>query len=255
MMTVATVPPTPPTSNATTLLPSLHPVGTKIAAGNSTISFQLQDRPTIGIVVLYLTMIDFAEIDSMYQSVETLNRRGVTHIVIDVVGGDGGCGPLDKALQMNFRVIPTVQHLSTKIFNSTDGGWKDTLENMLSIRGGAYYDSSRFFDFDNNRTYTDSSMHHGAPLSKYQYAAGGATHLNFFNGIFSFANLRNSIKGIPYQSVIAIAVGEIVAPGSNGLPLDFDAAKYPTDFRMDYDHVVARSKEALWTRVAGDAWK
>ncbi|KAK3848366.1 MAG: hypothetical protein J3R72DRAFT_500131 [Linnemannia gamsii] len=338
--------PTPITSHATTPPSPIYPEVTKIATGNSTVFFQLKDRPTIGIIVLYQTMIDFAEIDFMYQSLETLHQRGVTHIVIDVIGGEGGYanvgsdfaqvffpnkGPLDKVLRMNIRVTPAVQHLSAKVFNSTDGGWKD-LGNMHSIHGGDYYDSSRFFDFDNNRTYTDNSMYletvkqyrngrqavvtrpttykpathpvhpnlakypwsnnpaylrivtdgrclsacahaiyilsnqynvltygiggtRGAALSKYQYAAGGAIHLGRFNSLFSFANLTSPIKDLPYQSVLAIALVEIVAPGSDGVPLEFDAAKYPTDFRMDYDPVVARSREALWTRVAGDAWK
>ncbi|KAF9088384.1 hypothetical protein BGX23_007410 [Mortierella sp. AD031] len=83
----AAVPPPPVTG---TNAPSLYPEAIKIGAGNCTVFYQLRDRPTIGIIVLYVTMIDFAEIDFMHQSLETLYQNGVTEILIDVVGGDGG---------------------------------------------------------------------------------------------------------------------------------------------------------------------
>ncbi|KAF9102058.1 hypothetical protein BGX29_004981 [Mortierella sp. GBA35] len=339
----AAVPPPPVTG---TNAPSLYPEAIKIGAGNCTVFYQLRDRPTIGIIVLYVTMIDFAEIDFMYQSLETLYQNGVTEILIDVVGGDGGYAnvgsdlaqlffpnkePLEKSFHMNFRVTPAIQQLSAKVYSSTDGGWGQNLGNMLSLKGGAFYDSARFFDLANNRIYTNNSLFldtvskyrygrqavytkpaayrpvthpvhpnlakypwtnnpdrlrivtdgrclsacahvvyllanqykvlsygiggtPGEPLSKYQYAAGTATNLGTFNGIFAFVNMTSPVKDLPYQSILAIAVGEIIAPG-NSIPLEFDSPRYPTDFRLDYDLVNAHSREALWTQVAKAAWK
>ncbi|KAF8946237.1 hypothetical protein BGZ47_000986, partial [Haplosporangium gracile] len=66
--------------------------------------------------------------------------------------------------------------------------------------------------------------------------------------------MTSPIKDLPYQGVMALAIGEIVAPGST-VPLEFDSPKYPTDFRLDFDSVNARSREALWMQVAGAAWK
>ncbi|KAF8946238.1 hypothetical protein BGZ47_000987 [Haplosporangium gracile] len=161
----ASVPPPPS--------PPAYPEVIKIGAGNCTVFYQLKDRPTNGVIVLFVTLIDFAEIDFMYQSLETLYQNGVTDIIIDVVGGDGGYGnvasdfaqlffpnkgPLDKILRVNFRSIPVLQQLSAKVYNSTDGGWGQK-GNMFSILGGAFYDSSRFIDLTTNKTYTDNSLY------------------------------------------------------------------------------------------------
>ncbi|KAF9310037.1 hypothetical protein BG003_009022 [Podila horticola] len=324
--------------------PPVYPEAIKIGAGNCTVFYQLKDRPTVGIVVLYVTLIDFAEIDFMYQSLETLYQKGVTEILIDVVGGDGGYGNvgsdfaqlffpnkslLEKSFHMDFRVNTKVQQLSAKVFNSTDGGWSQK-GNMISISGGVFYDSSRFFDLVNNRIYTNNSLYvdtvsqyrngrqalytkptaykpathpihpnlakypwtnnpdrlrivtdgrclsacahvtyllanqynvktygiggsTGEPLSKYQAAVGAATQLGLLNGIFSFANMTSGIADLPYQGLVTTVVGEIVAPGST-VPLEFDSPRYPTDFRLDFDPVNARSREALWTQVAKAAW-
>ncbi|KAG0297340.1 hypothetical protein BGZ96_006904 [Linnemannia gamsii] len=328
-------------------LPLSSPVydAIKIGAGNGTVFYQLKDRPTVGIIVLFITLIDFAEIDFMYQSLETLYHKGVTDIIIDVVGGDGGYanvspdfaqlffpnkGPLDKILPVNFRSTPALQQLSAKVFNSTDGGLSQ-LGNMFSTYGGGFYDSSRFFDLANNRMYTDNSLYtdtvtqyrngrqavytkltaykpvthpvhsnlakypwtnnpdrlrivtdgrclsacghviyllanqygvksygvggtQGEPLSKHQYVAAAATTNVIFKRIFAFANMTSPMKDLPYQGIVTAAIGEIFAPGST-VPLEFDGDKYPTDFRLDYDPVNARSREALWTQVAKAAWK
>ncbi|KAF9139461.1 hypothetical protein BGX30_007927 [Mortierella sp. GBA39] len=333
---------TPPVSSPPTL--PVYPEAIKIGAGNCTVFHQLKDRPTVGILTLFVTTLDFAEIEFMYQSLETLYQRGVTEIIIDVVGGNGGYAnvapdfvhlffpsndPLDKVIRLNFRSTPAVQELSAKVYNSTDGGWSQ-IGNMLSTHGGIIYDSSRFFDLANNHTYTNNSLYtdtvthtrngrkavytkttaykpatqpnrpnlakypwtnnpsririltdgrclsgcghviflmanqygvksygvggtKGEPLSKYQYVAGAGSPLEMFNGVFAFANMTSPIKDLPYQSVLSATVGEIVASGSK-VPLEFDSDKYPTDFRLDFDPVNARSREALWTQVAEDAW-
>ncbi|KAF9543200.1 hypothetical protein EC957_001075 [Mortierella hygrophila] len=324
--------------------PPVYPEATKIGAGNCTVFYQLKDRPTIGVMVLFVTMIDFAEIDFMYQSLETLYQKGVTDIIIDVVGGDGGYanvasdvaqlffpnkGPLDQILRVNFRSTPALQQLSAKVYNSTDGGYSQK-GNMFSILGGGFYDSSRYLNLATNQTYADNSLFtdtvsqyrngrqavytkltsykpathpvhpnltkypwtnnpdrlriltdgrclsacaqavyllanqynvksygvggtYGEPLSKYQFAAGSATNNVIFNSYFALANMPSPIKDLPYQGVLSLAIGEIIAPGST-VPLEFDSDKYPTDFRLEFDPVNARSREALWTQVAEDAW-
>ncbi|KAG0317110.1 hypothetical protein BGZ97_005890 [Linnemannia gamsii] len=271
----------------------VYPEAIKIGAGNCTVFHQLKDRPSIGILTLFVTTLDFAEVEFMSQSLETLYQRGVTDIIIDVVGGNGGYAnvasdfvqllfpttdPLDKIIPVRFRSTPAIQQLSAKVFNSTDGGWS-RLGNMLSIAGGAFYDSSRFWDMDNSRMYSDNSLFtdtvtqtlfllthqfgvksygvggtKGEALSKYQYVAGAGTMLETFNGIFAFANMTSPIKDLPYQGVLAATIGELIAPGSS-VPLEFDPAKHPTDFRLDFDPVNARSREALWTQVAKAAWR
>jgi hypothetical protein len=323
----------------------VYPEAIKIGAGNCTVFHQLKDRPSIGILTLFVTTLDFAEVEFMSQSLETLYQRGVSDIIIDVVGGNGGYAnvasdfvqllfpttdPLDKIIPVRFRSTPAIQQLSAKVFNSTDGGWS-RLGNMLSIAGGAFYDSSRFWDMDNSRMYSDNSLFtdtvtqtrngrkatytkktayrpvthpvnpslakypwtnnparlriitdgrclsgcghvvfllthqfgvksygvggtKGEALSKYQYVAGAGTMLETFNGIFAFANMTSPIKDLPYQGVLAATIGELIAPGSS-VPLEFDPAKHPTDFRLDFDPVNARSREALWTQVAKAAWR
>lgn len=340
--------PSPSPADASAPPPPPHPAypeATKIGAGNSTVFYQLKDRPTIGIVVLFVTLIDFAEIDFMYQSLETLYQNGVTNIIIDVVGGDGGYanvapdfaqlffpnkGPLDKILRINFRSTAALQQLSAKVYNSTDGGLSHQ-GNMFSTLGGGFYDSSRFLNLATNQTYADNSLYtdtvsqyrngrqavytklttykpathpvhpnltkypwtnnpdrlriltdgrclsacaqviyilanqyniksygiggtFGEPLSKYEAAVGAGTTSEIFNRIFAFGNMTSPIKDLPYQGYVSCAAGEIVAPGS-AVPLEFDSDKHPTDHRLEYDSVNARSKEALWTQVAEDAWK
>ncbi|KAK3848347.1 MAG: hypothetical protein J3R72DRAFT_469845 [Linnemannia gamsii] len=333
----------PPTT--TPPLPPVYPEAIKIAEGNSTVFYQLKDRPTVGIIVFVGAMIDFNDINFMYQSLDTFHQKGVTDIIIDVVSGDGGYanvgpdfaqfffpnkGPLDKATQMNLRVTPAIQQLSAKVFKSSDGGYSE-MGNMFSLRGGGFYDSSRFIDFANNRTYTDNSLYldtvtqsrngrksqytkqtayrqtthpvhpklatyswtnnpsrlriitdgrclsacanvvyylanqykiptygiggtPNQPLSKYQYATAGAVTLEGFNGMFAFGNMTSPIKDLPYQGIVSIALAQFFAPGSS-IPLEYDAKLYATEFRMDYDPVNARSREAMWTQVAKLAWK
>ncbi|GJJ69163.1 hypothetical protein EMPS_01509 [Entomortierella parvispora] len=327
------------------ILAPAYPLATRIGVGNSTVFYQLKDHPTVGVVVIYVMAIDFAEIDFMYQSLDTLYESGVTDIIIDVVGGNGGYanvgpdiaqlffpnkGPLDKAASMNFRVTPAIQKLSAKVFNSTDGGMSQ-VGNMFSVDGGGFYDASRFFDFGKNHMYSDNSLflntvtesHHGRkavytkmtsyqphthpthpnvakypwtnnpdrlrivtdgrcvsacanaiyflanqykvksygiggnpgqPLSKYAYAAGAAIYIEKFQAMFAFANVTSPVKDLPYQAILGWTVAEIFAPGSK-LPLEFDAARHPTDYRLNYDPVNARSREAMWSQVATAAWK
>ena len=93
----------------------------------------------------------------------------------------------------------------------------------------------------------------GEPLSKYEAAVGFATALQSVNGIYALANMSSGIADLPYQGDLTFSVGELFAPGST-VPLEFDSSQYPTDFRLDFDPVNARSREALWTQVARAAW-
>jgi hypothetical protein len=330
---------------ATPTLPPVYPEAIKIATGNSTVFYQLKDRPTVGVIVFISALIDFNEIDFTYQSLETFYQKGVTDIIIDVVSGEGGYanvspdfaqfffpnkGPLDKATKMNIRVTPEIQQLSAKVFNSTDGG-SSQKGNMLSLQGGGFYDSSRFFDFANNRLYTDNSLYtdtvietrngrkatytkmtahkphthpvhpnlakypwtnnparlrivtdgrcvsacanivnllanqykvptygiggtKGEALSKFQYAAAGAVTQEKFVAMFAFGNMTSPVKLTPYQAIVSVVIAEYFAPGSK-IPLEFDGTQYATDFRLDYDPVNARSRQAMWTQVAKAAWK
>lgn len=344
----AAPPPSPSVTSppvATPTLPPVYPEAIKIAAGNSTVFYQLKDRPTVGVIVFIAAMIDFNEIDFTYKSLETLYQKGVTDIIIDVVSGNGGYanvgpdfaqlffpnkGPLDKLIKMNLRVTPAIQQLSTKVFKSTDGGYSQK-GNMFSLQGGGFYDSSRFFDYANNRIYTDNSLYtdtvtetrngrkavytkmtaykpstypantnlakypwtnnpsrlrivtdgrclsacanivyylanqykiptygiggtKGQPLSKYQYAAAGAVTQEGFVSMFEFGNMTSPIKPTPYQGIVSVVVAEFFAPGSK-IPLEFDGVRYATDYRMDFDPVNARSREAMWTQVSKAAWK
>ncbi|KAF9536163.1 hypothetical protein EC957_012308, partial [Mortierella hygrophila] len=333
----------PPVANPT--LPPVYPEAIKIAAGNSTVFYQLKDRPTVGVIVFVAAMIDFNDIDFHYKSLETFYQKGVTDIIIDVVSGDGGYanvgpdfaqfffpnkGPLDKLIKMNLRVTPAIQQLSTKVFKSSDGGYSQ-MGNMFSLHGGGFYDSSRFFDYANNRLYTDNSLYtdtvtetrngrkavytkmtaykpathpvntnlakypwtnnpsrlrivtdgrclsacanvayylanqykvltygiggtKGQPLSKYQYAAAGAVTQEGFVGMFASGNMTSPVKPTPYQAIVSVVLAEFFAPSSK-IPLEFDGVRYATDYRMDYDPVNARSREAMWTQVAKAAWK
>ncbi|KAF9284772.1 hypothetical protein BGZ88_009811 [Linnemannia elongata] len=344
----AASPPSPSVTSppvATPTLPSVYPEAIKIATGNSTVFYQLKDRPTVGVIVFVSAMIDFHDIDFTYKSLETFYQKGVTDIIIDVVSGNGGYanvgpdfaqfffpnkGPLDKLVKMNLRVTPAIQQLSTKVFKSTDGGYSQ-MGNMFSLAGGGFYDSSRFFDYANNRLYTDNSLYtdtvtetrngrkavytkmtaykpvthpvntnlakypwtnnpsrlrivtdgrclsacanvvyylanqykiptygiggtKGQPLSKYQYAAAGAVTQEGFVRMFAFANMTSPVKPTPYQGIVSVVVAEFFAPGSK-IPLEFDGVRYATDYRLDYDPVNARSREAMWTQVAKAAWK
>jgi len=161
-----------PLAGAGPSTPPVYPEAIKIGAGNCTVFYQLKDRSTIGIVNLFVTLLDFAEIDFMYQSLETLYQRGVTEIIIDIVGGNGGYAGVgsdfaqlffpenssfDRTLHFDFRVHPKIQQLSAKVFSSTTGGWPQQ-GNMFPISGGLFYDSSRFFDLAHNQSYTNNSL-------------------------------------------------------------------------------------------------
>ncbi|KAF9585566.1 hypothetical protein BGW38_001771 [Lunasporangiospora selenospora] len=328
-------PPTPP----------VYPEAIKIAAGAFTAVYQLKDRPTVGVIVFVVGLIDFREIEILHQALETLYSKGVTNLIIDVVSGDGGYAnigpdfaqlffpsksPLEKITKLKLRISPAIRELSAKVFNSTNGGRSD-LGNMMNITGGAFYDASQFFDIENNRLYTNNSLYtdgvtevrngrkatytkltayrpatypprpnqakypwtsnadririvtdgrclsacahaiyslsnqykvptygiggtYKEPLSKFQYAAAGAFSVENFSRMFKFGNMTSPVKPVPYAAVYAVTLAEFNVPSSN-LPLEFDGAQHATDYRLNFDPVNARSKEALWSQVAQHAWK
>ncbi|KAF8934772.1 hypothetical protein BGZ47_010212 [Haplosporangium gracile] len=153
------------TSHATSppTLP-VDPEAIKLGTGNCTVFHQLRDRPVLDPVT---------ERRHRYHHQRDWNNGGYANVAPDFVQLFFPTkGPLDKVIRVNFRSTPAIQQLNTTVYNLTDGGRRQK-GNMLSFHGGVFYDSLRFFDLTNNRTYTDNSLFTDTPvrpnLAKYPW--------------------------------------------------------------------------------------
>ncbi|KAF9536911.1 hypothetical protein EC957_009421 [Mortierella hygrophila] len=94
---------------------------------------------------------------------------------------------------------------------------------------------------------------HGNSLSMYSFAGGTVSDNKRINGFFEEVKLVSPLKPLPYASKIGLPILEIYAHGS-AVPLEYDAAVYPSAYRMAYTNANSQDRLAMWGEVSSHAW-
>jgi hypothetical protein len=87
----------------------------------------------------------------------------------------------------------------------------------------------------------------------FSFAGGAVSDLDGILGNYKDAHLSSPMTPLPYQAVANLPLLEVYASDSS-IPLEYDAARYPANFRIDFDPNNARRRDVLWKQVAGLTW-
>ncbi|KAF9437678.1 hypothetical protein BGZ76_011658 [Entomortierella beljakovae] len=92
------------------------------------------------------------------------------------------------------------------------------------------------------------------PLSIFSFAGGSVSSLDQIQELFGLGNMKSPLSSLPYQGGLGFPLLEVFARGSS-VPLEYDYASTVAEHHIDYNINNAKSRPALWTEVALDAWK
>ena len=93
----------------------------------------------------------------------------------------------------------------------------------------------------------------GYPLSSSSFPGGAVTSLNKVHDLYTAANVSSPFQPLPYSGDVRYTALEVFAPGSS-VPLEYDTAYFPSDYRLDYSPQNAKRREVMWEQVAASAW-
>ncbi|KAF9091480.1 hypothetical protein BGX29_010915 [Mortierella sp. GBA35] len=126
--------------------------------GQKTAVYQLKEYPHVGVVVVPTHQIAEGELNSLYQNLAKLYFNGVTDIIIDMQGNEGGYisfassivqmffpneGILDTALLSNLRVTESIEQVARAGYNQS---W------------AKLYSSTDFWDYYDNKFYSNDEL-------------------------------------------------------------------------------------------------
>lgn len=87
----------------------------------------------------------------------------------------------------------------------------------------------------------------------FSFAGAAVSDPESIFGYYDSAQLSSPMKPLPYQAIVSLPLLEVYANNSS-IPFEYDAAKYAGDVHIDFDSNNARSRDTLWSQVAGLAW-
>ncbi|KAG0308691.1 hypothetical protein BGZ98_007162 [Dissophora globulifera] len=93
----------------------------------------------------------------------------------------------------------------------------------------------------------------GDNLSIFSFAGGAVSALHDINKIYAANKVVSPMENLPYEGDIRVPILEVYAD-STDVPLEYDASKYPANYRVDFTPENARSRDVMWTQVATHAW-
>ncbi|GJJ67991.1 hypothetical protein EMPS_00337 [Entomortierella parvispora] len=99
----------------------------------------------------------------------------------------------------------------------------------------------------------------GQALSIFSFAGGAVGTLSSLEQTFEAIHATTVENGrlvgpLPYAGDVRLPILEVFAPGSETVPLEYDAKVYKADVHLDFDPLNARSRDVMWTQVAAAAW-
>ncbi|KAF9199300.1 hypothetical protein BGZ49_010616 [Haplosporangium sp. Z 27] len=119
--------------------------------------------------------------------------------------------------------------------------------------GSACALSSIYFDMYNVTSYAIGGiLNH--PLSGFTAPGGAATNLEGLIQTFEYGNMTSPIADLPYGGIASIPLIQVYARNSN-IPMEYDAARFPTKKHIYFDEKNSRARDIMWYQVALDAWK
>lgn len=93
----------------------------------------------------------------------------------------------------------------------------------------------------------------GDSLSMYSFAGGTVSDDKKISGFYEEVNLTSPLDPLPYASTVGLPILEIYSHGSD-VPLEYDAAVYPSAYRMAYTTSNSQDRHIMWGEVASHAW-
>ncbi|KAF9301781.1 hypothetical protein BGZ74_006274 [Mortierella antarctica] len=96
--------------------------------------------------------------------------------------------------------------------------------------------------------------HHNAPLSMFSFPGASVLDTDAYVESFELMGVEPPIQRLPYENSIAVGVN-FVYSGNDTVPLEYNPARFPAAYRLDYTHATAHNHDQLWVAVAKTAWK
>ncbi|KAF9959788.1 hypothetical protein BGZ70_008755 [Mortierella alpina] len=96
--------------------------------------------------------------------------------------------------------------------------------------------------------------HHNTPLSMFSFPGASVLDTDSYVESFEKLGLKPTFQRLPYENSVSVGV-TMVYSDNDTVPLEYNSARFPAAFRLDYNPAIARNQDQLWAAVARAAWK
>ncbi|KAG0333687.1 hypothetical protein BG000_008960 [Podila horticola] len=96
--------------------------------------------------------------------------------------------------------------------------------------------------------------HHNTPLSMFSFPGASVLDTDSYIESFELLGVESPIQRLPYENSVAVGV-TLVYSGNDTVPLEYNPARFPAAYRLDYTPATAHNHDQLWAAVAKTAWK
>ncbi|KAF9277058.1 hypothetical protein BGZ68_009567 [Mortierella alpina] len=96
--------------------------------------------------------------------------------------------------------------------------------------------------------------HTNTPLSMFSFPGASVLDTDSYVDSFEQLGLKPTFQRLPYENSVAVGV-TMVYSNNDTVPLEYNSARFPAAFRLDYNPDIARRQDLLWAAVAKTAWK
>ncbi|KAF9985731.1 hypothetical protein BGZ75_002567 [Mortierella antarctica] len=95
--------------------------------------------------------------------------------------------------------------------------------------------------------------HQNTPLSMFSFPGASVLDTDSFVDSFEKLGLKPTFKRLPYENSVSVGVS-VIFSNNDTVPLEYNSARFPAAFRLDYNPAIARNQDQLWAAVAKVAW-
>ncbi|KAG0204549.1 hypothetical protein BGX28_003555 [Mortierella sp. GBA30] len=96
--------------------------------------------------------------------------------------------------------------------------------------------------------------HQNTPLSMFSFPGASVLDTDSYIDSFEQLGVKPTIQRLPYENSVAVGV-TMVYSGNDTVPLEYNPARFPAFYRLDYNPAIARNHDQLWAAVAKTVWK
>ncbi|KAG0035589.1 hypothetical protein BGZ81_005567 [Podila clonocystis] len=96
--------------------------------------------------------------------------------------------------------------------------------------------------------------HHNTPLSMFSFPGASVLDTDSYIEAFESLGVESPIRRLPYENSVAVGV-TLVYSGNDTVPLEYNPARFPAAYRLNYTPATAHNHDQLWAAVAKTAWK
>ncbi|KAF9367046.1 hypothetical protein CPB97_006459, partial [Podila verticillata] len=96
--------------------------------------------------------------------------------------------------------------------------------------------------------------HKNTSLSMFSFTGASVMDTDAYIDSFEQLGLKPTIQRLPYanSASVGVALGYL---GNDTIPLEYNPARFPAAYRLDYTPATAQNHDQLWAAVAKTAWK